>query len=86
MVGLSTADDVEAVVAAVRVAREHGPVVLVGHSRGGLAVTAAVNAVPDLLAHVVHVAAWSSSRALDGPLVFCKSSPRTQDPNARRAR
>ncbi|MDD7940365.1 alpha/beta hydrolase [Actinomycetospora lutea] len=58
MVGLSTADDVAAVVAVVRAAHEHGPVVLVGHSRGGMTVTAVANAVPELLTHVVYVSAW----------------------------
>lgn len=58
MVGISTADDVAAVVATVRAARAHGPVVLVGHSRGGMTVTAVANAVPELLDHVVYVAAW----------------------------
>jgi pimeloyl-ACP methyl ester carboxylesterase len=58
MTGRSTADEIAVVVDAVRRAHEHGPVVLVGHSRGGLAVTGAANAVPDLLDHVVYVSAW----------------------------
>ena len=58
MVGISTPDDVAAVVEVVRAAHEHGPVVLVGHSRGGLTVTAVTNAVPELVDHVVYVSAW----------------------------
>ncbi|RSM63733.1 alpha/beta hydrolase [Amycolatopsis sp. WAC 01376] len=53
-----TADDfVGQVVDAVRLARRHGPVVLVAHSFGGLPVTAAANAIPELIDRVVYVAA-----------------------------
>jgi pimeloyl-ACP methyl ester carboxylesterase len=58
MAGISTADDVAAVSDVVRRAAEHGPVVLVGTSRGGLTVTAVANAVPDLLQRIVYVSAW----------------------------
>jgi pimeloyl-ACP methyl ester carboxylesterase len=58
MAGRSTAGDVDAVLDAVRAAREHGPVVLVGHSRGGLTTTACANAAPELLDHLVYVSAW----------------------------
>lgn len=68
MVGISTADDVAAVLAAVRAAHEHGPVVLVGHSRGGMTVTAVANAAPELLAHVVYVSAWCCVAA--GPSTY----------------
>ena len=68
MAGISTADDVAAVVAVVRAAREHGPVVLVGHSRGGMTVTAVANAVPELLDRVVYVSAWCCVEA--GPSTY----------------
>ncbi|MDD7968945.1 alpha/beta hydrolase [Actinomycetospora lemnae] len=68
MAGISTADDVAAVVEVVRAAREHGPVVLVGHSRGGMTVTAVANAVPELLDHVVYVSAWCCVAA--GPSTY----------------
>jgi pimeloyl-ACP methyl ester carboxylesterase len=58
MSGIGTADDVAAVVAVVRRAREHGPVVLVGASRGGLTLTAVGNAVPELVDRLVYVSAW----------------------------
>ncbi|GAA1242351.1 alpha/beta hydrolase [Pseudonocardia aurantiaca] len=58
MAGISTADDVAAVSEVVRRAAEHGPVVLVGASRGGLTVTAVANVVPDLLQRIVYVSAW----------------------------
>ncbi|WP_250550080.1 alpha/beta fold hydrolase [Pseudonocardia sp. H11422] len=40
MAGISTADDVASVCEVVRRAAEHGPVILVGASRGGLTLTA----------------------------------------------
>lgn len=56
--GAGTADDVAAVTAVVRRAREHGPVVLVGASRGGLTLTAVANAAPELVDRLVYVSAW----------------------------
>lgn len=58
MARFSTSDDVAAVAAVLRRAREHGPVVLVGASRGGLTLTATANAVPDLIDRLVYVSAW----------------------------
>lgn len=58
MAGRSTAGDVAAVLEVLRAAREHGPVVLVGHSRGGLTITACANAAPELVDHLVYVSAW----------------------------
>jgi pimeloyl-ACP methyl ester carboxylesterase len=77
MAGLSTADDVAAVVAVVRAAREHGPVVLVGHSRGGMTITAVANAVPELLDHVVYVSAWCCVDA--GPSAYAAVAPSALD-------
>jgi pimeloyl-ACP methyl ester carboxylesterase len=58
MAGIGTGDDVAAVTALLRRAREHGPVVLVGTSRGGLTLTAVGNAAPDLVDRLVYVSAW----------------------------
>lgn len=58
MAGITHADNVAHVIDLVRRVREHGPVVLVGHSRGGFTVTSVANAVPDLLARTVYVSAW----------------------------
>ncbi|WP_394329668.1 alpha/beta hydrolase [Amycolatopsis keratiniphila] len=53
-----TADDfVRQVVEAVQRVRHHGPVFLVAHSFGGLPVTAAANAIPELIDRVVYIAA-----------------------------
>lgn len=56
--GASHADNVAHVIDVVRRAGEHGPVVLVGHSRGGMTVTGVANAVPELLHRVVYLTAW----------------------------
>ena len=58
MVGRSTDGDVAAVLEVVRAAHRHGPVVLVGHSRGGLTITACANADPEVVDHIVYVSAW----------------------------
>lgn len=58
LAGAGHADNVAHVVDVVRRAGELGPVVLVGHSRGGMTVTGVANAVPGLLHRVVYVSAW----------------------------
>ncbi len=58
MAGIGTADDVAVVTDVLRRARAHGPVVLVGHSRGGLTLTAVGNAAPELVDRLVYVGAW----------------------------
>jgi pimeloyl-ACP methyl ester carboxylesterase len=57
MAGVGTADDVASVVDVLRRAREHGPVVLVGISRGGLTLNAVGNAHPELVDRLVYVTA-----------------------------
>ncbi len=58
MAGLGIADAVEHVVGVVREVAERGPVVLVGHSRGGLTLTGVGNAVPELIDRIVYISAW----------------------------
>ncbi|MEV4602789.1 alpha/beta fold hydrolase [Amycolatopsis sp. NPDC049253] len=58
LAGITHADVVAAVTDVVRRAHGHGPVILVGHSRGGLTVTSVANAVPELLHRTVYVSAW----------------------------
>jgi pimeloyl-ACP methyl ester carboxylesterase len=58
MAGVTLADAVGHVVDTIRRVAEHGPVILVGHSRGGLAITGVGNAVPDLVDHIVYISAW----------------------------
>lgn len=60
LAGVTLADNVEHVGTVVRRAAAHGPVILVGHSRGGLTVTGVGNAIPDLVHRMVYVSAWCS--------------------------
>ncbi|MEU3958648.1 alpha/beta fold hydrolase [Streptomyces buecherae] len=58
-------DDYEArVTGIVRRAARNGPVVLVGHSLGGVSVSRVGEAVPHLLHHICYMAAFCPSRAL----------------------
>jgi pimeloyl-ACP methyl ester carboxylesterase len=58
--GVTLADNVARVIEALERAKEHGPVILVGHSRGGMTVTAVGNARPDLVDRIVYVSAWAA--------------------------
>ncbi|MGW0231328.1 alpha/beta hydrolase [Actinopolymorpha singaporensis] len=58
MAGVTLADNVDHVAGVLRRAAEHGPVILVGHSRGGVTLTAVGNAVPDLVDRIVYMSAW----------------------------
>ncbi|ASR38464.1 esterase [Prauserella marina] len=52
-------DNADVVVDVVRRVAEHGPVVLVGASLGGTAISVAGNLVPDLVDRLVYISAWS---------------------------
>lgn len=54
-----------------------GPVILVGHSMGGVSVSRVANAVPQLLAHICYMAAFCPSRTMPS-LNDCASSPEGQ--------
>lgn len=56
--GVTLDDHVEATVTVVRRAAEHGPVVLVGGSLGGTAITKAADEVPHLIHRLVYDAAF----------------------------
>ncbi|MER7079819.1 Alpha/beta hydrolase family protein [Saccharopolyspora kobensis] len=58
MAGIDLADNVEHVVDAVRRVAEHGPVVLVGASMGGVTISAVGNEIPELLNRIVYLSAW----------------------------
>ncbi|MFD9812729.1 alpha/beta fold hydrolase [Streptomyces sp. NPDC059080] len=55
---VTLADAVARVIAALERAQRNGPTVLVGHSRGGITLTAVANARPDLVDRLVYVSAW----------------------------
>ncbi|WP_410600496.1 alpha/beta fold hydrolase [Amycolatopsis sp. lyj-90] len=56
--GVTAAEAVEHVMDIVREVAVHGPVILVGHSRGGVVLTGVGNAVPELIERIVYVSAW----------------------------
>ncbi|WP_411105208.1 alpha/beta fold hydrolase [Streptomyces sp. cmx-4-9] len=57
--GVTLADNVEHLIGILERAKQNGPVILVAHSRGGATITAAANARPDLIDHLVYVSAWA---------------------------
>lgn len=56
--GVTLDDNAKHVITVLERAKQNGPVILLGHSRGGITVTAAANARPDLIDRLVYVAAW----------------------------
>ncbi|MCP2164568.1 alpha/beta fold hydrolase [Goodfellowiella coeruleoviolacea] len=58
LAGLTLEAGVEHVIDTLRRVREHGPVVLVGHSRGGLVITQVANTAPELVDRLVYISAW----------------------------
>ncbi|MFE9838977.1 alpha/beta fold hydrolase [Streptomyces sp. NPDC005551] len=56
--GVTLADNAAHLIAILERAKQNGPVILVAHSRGGVTVTAAANARPDLIDRIVYVSAW----------------------------
>ncbi|MEV7210249.1 MULTISPECIES: alpha/beta hydrolase [unclassified Streptomyces] len=72
-------DDYEArVTGVVRRAARNGPVVLVGHSLGGVSVSRVADAVPHLLHHICYMAAFCPSRALP-TADACTAAPENAD-------
>lgn len=72
-------DDYEArVTGAVRRAAHNGPVVLVGHSLGGVSVSRVGDAVPHLLHHLCYMAAFCPSRTLP-TADACTAAPENAD-------
>ncbi len=57
--GVTLADNAARVIETLERAKGHGPVILVGHSRGGITITAVGNARPDLVDRIVYVSAWA---------------------------
>ncbi len=55
---VTLADGVARVIEVLERAKRNGPTILVGHSRGGITITAVGNARPDLVDRLVYVSAW----------------------------
>ncbi|THV29099.1 alpha/beta hydrolase [Glycomyces paridis] len=56
--GVGLEANVEHLVAVLRRAKEHGPVIAVAHSRGGITLTAVANRCPELFDRLVYLSAW----------------------------
>lgn len=76
MAGVRLPDNVERVLEIIQRVREHGPVVLVAHSRGGITLTAAGNAAPELIDRMVYISAWCP---VDRPVAEYLSLPEFAD-------
>ncbi|MBN6055044.1 alpha/beta hydrolase [Nonomuraea sp. RK-328] len=59
LAGVTLQDNIDMVVDVVRRVAVHGPVVLVGASLGGTAITGVGNTVPELVDRLVYISAWS---------------------------
>ncbi|MCM6778840.1 alpha/beta hydrolase [Nocardia sp. CDC159] len=66
------ADNVNRVVDIVREVRRHGPVVLVGHSLGGVTIGMVGNVIPDAIDRMVYLSAFCPSTP-DAPSAFALS-------------
>ncbi|MGC7096490.1 alpha/beta fold hydrolase [Amycolatopsis lurida] len=69
LTGVGLADNVAHVVEVVRRVAEHGPVVLVGASLGGVTISGVADEVPELLDRVVYLSAWICT-SLPSPLAY----------------
>lgn len=56
--GVTLADNVAHLIEVLERAKQNGPTILVGHSRGGITITAAGNARPELIDRIAYVSAW----------------------------
>ena len=69
LAGVTLQDNVDMVVEVVRRVAEHGPVVLVGASLGGVTITGVGNAIPELVSRLVYLSAWACVR-LPNPIAY----------------
>ncbi|MBN6037103.1 alpha/beta hydrolase [Amycolatopsis sp. 195334CR] len=69
MTGVELAENVAHVVEIVRRVAEHGPVVLVGVSLGGVTISGVADQVPELLERIVYLSAWICT-SLPSPVAY----------------
>lgn len=79
--GVTLADNARHVIEVLERAREHGPIVLASHSRGGMTATAVANARPELVDRLVYVSAWAPV-ALTASAYYAEPEMRDVDPAA----
>lgn len=58
LAGVTLRDNVDHVLDVVRRVHQHGPVILVGASLGGLTISVAGNEAPELISRIVYLSAW----------------------------
>ncbi|MFJ7497097.1 alpha/beta hydrolase [Streptomyces sp. NPDC097727] len=56
--GVTLADNAAHVIEVLERAKQNGPTILVGHSRGGITITAVGNTRPELIDRIAYVSAW----------------------------
>jgi pimeloyl-ACP methyl ester carboxylesterase len=56
--GVTLADNAAHVIEVLERAKRNGPTILVGHSRGGITITAVGNTRPELIDRIAYVSAW----------------------------
>lgn len=61
MAAITVQDNVTHVIDAVRQVRRHGPVILVGHSLGGITIGLVGNAIPEAIHRIVYLSAFCPS-------------------------
>ncbi|MFE3227617.1 alpha/beta fold hydrolase [Nocardia sp. NPDC059228] len=61
MAAITVQDNVTHVIDAVRQVRRHGPVILVGHSLGGITIGLVGNAIPEAIQRIVYLSAFCPS-------------------------
>ncbi|WP_419998785.1 alpha/beta fold hydrolase [Streptomyces boninensis] len=79
--GVPLSEAVARVIEVLEQAKRNGPVILVAHSRGGVAITAAANARPDLIDRLVYVSAWCPVELTTGAY-YAEPEMAAVDPNA----
>ncbi|MEV6769321.1 alpha/beta fold hydrolase [Nocardia sp. NPDC051030] len=72
MASITVQDNVDHVIQSVRSVRRHGPVILVGHSLGGITVGLVGNAIPEDIHRIVYLSAFCPSTA-DAPSAMALS-------------
>jgi pimeloyl-ACP methyl ester carboxylesterase len=82
LANLTLDDYVEHTLGIVRLAAEHGPVVLVGHSLGRSTVTQVANTAPEPITRIVYLSAYCCT-ASPTVLAYAPTQPNPASPLAR---
>ncbi len=77
--GITVADNVAQVIDVVRKVRQHGPVILVGHSLGGVTIGLVATAVPEAIQRLVYVSAFCPEATLAQTLTLINYTMQPED-------